>query len=422
MCRSSPSRRLDHGALPQRDPVAAADLVAGRPVGAGELRVEGALEPGERLVGAHEADEVGRDVVGRVVADRVAPRVEALEAELLGVLDDLGGDGRRHPAGEVLEPAALLAQPRQDGEVVDVEPAGEELGDLRRLVGGQHRVADDHQPLDRAGERLAVAVEDVAAPGGQRHLTGARRGRHLGVRLGVDALQLHEPRAEHRQHHRDQHEARAAAGTAGSRAASRGVARVGWRVRTAVLPLSPGLGWRGGPRCPRPSERGRARALADDLVDDRRGVEDRRLRRQPGLEPEVVGRGGRGRLAEHRAVLEHEVRRGAARHHAHRLRLLGDPLGVAEHVELHLERLLAGRERAGLLLERGGRERRLLHRGVEEEQPDHAAEQHQADQRHERHPGRPGTATRAPPAAGPSRPRPRRSAAPGCAAGRPDCS
>ena len=32
----------------------------------------------------------------------------------------------------------------------------------------------------------------------------------------------------------------------------------------------------------------------------------------------------------------------------------------------------------GLLLERGGRERRLLHRGVEQQQPDDAAEQHQA--------------------------------------------
>ena len=70
--RSLPSTGVGHGVLAERDPVAAADLVAGRAVGAGELLVEGALEAGQRLVGADEADQVGRDVAGRVVAQRVA--------------------------------------------------------------------------------------------------------------------------------------------------------------------------------------------------------------------------------------------------------------------------------------------------------------------------------------------------------------
>ena len=63
-------------------------------------------------------------------------------------------------------------------------------------------------------------------------------------------------------------------------------------------------------------------------------------------------------------------------------------LGVAQLLQLVVEGLLAGGEVVGLGLQRGGRERRLLHLGVEAEQPDDAAEQHQADQGHERHPGR----------------------------------
>ena len=63
---------------------------------------------------------------------------------------------------------------------------------------------------------------------------------------------------------------------------------------------------------------------------------------------------------------------------------LATALGVAELVELHLQGLLAGREGVGLALQRRRRERRLLHRGVEEQQPHDAADQHQADQGHER--------------------------------------
>ena len=123
-------------------------------------------KPAERLVGADEADQVGGDVAGRVVADRVAlggrgPCSRRSSASA----SDLVGQRGRHPAGDVLEPAALLAQRGEGREVVDVEPVGEELRELRRLVGGQLRVGDDHQPVDRVGQRLAVAVEDVAALG-----------------------------------------------------------------------------------------------------------------------------------------------------------------------------------------------------------------------------------------------------------------
>ena len=74
----------------QRDPVAAADLVAGRAVLAGEVPVEDLLQAAERLVGAHEPDQVGGHVVGRVGADRVAPGGQALDAAGLGL-----GDARR---------------------------------------------------------------------------------------------------------------------------------------------------------------------------------------------------------------------------------------------------------------------------------------------------------------------------------------
>ena len=63
-------RRLD-GRVAERDPVAVADRVALRAVGAGQLLVEVALEAGERLVGADEAHQVGAHVAGRIVADRV---------------------------------------------------------------------------------------------------------------------------------------------------------------------------------------------------------------------------------------------------------------------------------------------------------------------------------------------------------------
>ena len=113
-----------------------------------------------------------------------------------------------HVPGEVLEPAALLAQPLEQVEVVDVELLGEEPGDLGRLVLGHLRVADDHQAVDGRRQRLAVAVEDVAALGGQHHVDRALGGRHRGVRAGVEPLELDEPGAEEREHHRDQHEPR----------------------------------------------------------------------------------------------------------------------------------------------------------------------------------------------------------------------
>jgi len=130
-----------------------------------------------------------------------------VEAGLLGLGDDVAGHRRGDPAGDVLEPAALLTEPRQDREVVDLEPGGEELRELGRLVGRHQRVGHDHDAVDRGGERLTVAVQDVAALGGQVDLHHALGGRHLGVRVGVEPLKLEQPGAEDGQHHRDDDEA-----------------------------------------------------------------------------------------------------------------------------------------------------------------------------------------------------------------------
>ena len=99
-----------------------------------------------------------------------------------------------------------LAQALEQREVVDVELLAEEPGDLGRLVLGQLRVTDHHQPVDGGRERLAVAVEDVAALGRQYDVDRALGGRHRGVGAGVEALQLHQPGPEQREHHGDQHE------------------------------------------------------------------------------------------------------------------------------------------------------------------------------------------------------------------------
>ena len=94
VCRSWPSTAGLIGVVAERDPVAGADLVASRsrrcPT-SGLSKV--ALEAAERLVGAQEADQVGGDVVGRVVAHRVAAGGEPFEAAVLGL-----ARARRWPA------------------------------------------------------------------------------------------------------------------------------------------------------------------------------------------------------------------------------------------------------------------------------------------------------------------------------------
>ena len=151
----------------ERDPVAAADLVAGFAVLAREVLVEDLLQPAERLVGAHEPDQVRRHVVRRVVAHRVTLGPQALDPAGVGLGDHVVGERGGDPPGDVLEPAALVAEPVEGVDVVDGEPLREEPGDRRGAVRGLRRVRHHHQPVHRVRERLAVAVEDVAALGGE---------------------------------------------------------------------------------------------------------------------------------------------------------------------------------------------------------------------------------------------------------------
>ena len=156
--------------------------------------------------------------------------------------------------------------------------------------------------------------------------------------------------------------------------------------RSASVPASPAASARAVAPCGGP---GREHLLDDGLRRQHGGLGGRTWKQS-----EAVGGHSRCRLAEHLAGGQLEVGRLVGGHHAHALGLLGDPLGVAEHVELHLQGLLAGREGLRLLLQRGRRERRLLHGGVEEQQPDDAAQHQHRHEDHERHLRGPGPAAR----------------------------
>ena len=203
-----PALRRHRVVVAERDAVAAAGLVGGGAVLAGQHRVEHQLRALAGVaVGVHEADQVRRDVVGGVGPDGVAAGVDTRVAARLDRLDDLGGLGRRDPAGDVLELRVRLAQPGEQVEVVDVETTGDDRGDLAGVLHRQRRVGDDHQAVDGLGERHPVAVLDGAPVGREGHRDHAL-GAGLGdVRLRVDALQLEQPRGEDGHDHRDQDEA-----------------------------------------------------------------------------------------------------------------------------------------------------------------------------------------------------------------------
>ena len=291
--------RLDGRVVAERDAVAAAHLVRRGAVGAGELAVERALEAGQRLVLADEADQVRRDVAGRVVAHRVATGVEALVALGLEVAEHPVGDGRGHPPGDVLEPAAAAgAQPVERLEVVDVELVRED----RAIAGASSRVicgsATIIMPSTEVGQLDAVAVGDRAALGGQHDLHGAlarppSRRTPWGRCPGAGPAGRRRPRD-----HRDDHEAEAEPEHrvgAGARASCRALG-VGARAQRVLRSPVSGLV---DPFLPRRSVSRRevrsvSRAfvrsarvplrLAGRLDDDRLGVERGRLlhRRRAG--------------------------------------------------------------------------------------------------------------------------------------------
>ena len=83
-------------------------------------------------------------------------------------------------------------------EVVDVQRVAPgtcaSSGALARVIDGS---ATTIAAVDRVGQRLAVAVEDVAAHRGQLDGDGAALGgRQRRVVVGAHALQLDQPRAE----------------------------------------------------------------------------------------------------------------------------------------------------------------------------------------------------------------------------------
>ncbi len=235
--------------------------------------------------------------------------------------------------------------------------------------------------------------------GGQLDGDGAALGRRQGgVLLRAHALELHQPGAEERQHHGDEHEAGAepqlgrsthgAAATPGGARRGGGCAgpaygRTGrdrggswWPSLCFLLEVSGcRSGWRAWPRGGRRcfvvlveavrwwcvaggwttvtwaggfSSAGLAGGGASSRSGSRRVAGVGLPRTRPVLQVEHGGAGGQ--------------------HHPHPLGLERDHLRVAQLVELHLQGLLTGEQGVGLVLQRGRGERRLLHRGVEEEQ------------------------------------------------------
>ena len=296
-------------------------------------------------------------------------------------------------------------------EVVDVRAVGQEPRQLaapwRRVSSGS---ATTIRPSTESASGRPLRSRISAAVGRQLHGDGAAGGRRQGrVLLGAHALELHQPGAEERQHHGDEHEAGAQPELRAPRAARRRrrESAPGRRVRGAgvrpdrprprglvvAIALLPARGqwlpeW--GCACPCRSLPGagerrcscvvRGRRLDDGHV--RRRVELGRLGGRGCLEPQGVQPRRRGRRTEHAAAAQVEHGGAGREHHPHPLRLERDGLRVAELVELHLEALLTGHEGVGLVLQGGRGERRLLHRGVEQEQSDDAAHRDHRD--HER--------------------------------------
>src|SRR4029079_10530141 len=113
-----------------------------------------------------EADQVGGDVAGRVLAQRVGLGVDAAERDLaqvgvgdraphrvLDLLDHLGGERGGHPAVEVREAAPRLGELGAYVEVVGAELVGGDPGDQAAVLRGDLRVGDQHQAVDRLGQR-----------------------------------------------------------------------------------------------------------------------------------------------------------------------------------------------------------------------------------------------------------------------------
>ncbi len=233
--------RLALGVDAARQPSpAGAELVGRRPVAAGQHVVEGVLQPAEALpVGPDEADDVrgraaaGVDPLARLLAEDAG---DALDRRVGKVeVADLPPGLRRHLLRDVRE-ACLAGEPLLQDRRLDPEHGREQrrgrgrvglLRDLGLVGGDVHRV-------DRRREGDAVAVGDGPADGGQGDRAQAGLLGLRGVRRRVEALQLHQPRAEQREHDGEHHQGGAQPAWAVAEAQHRG--RAGRRAATRRLP------------------------------------------------------------------------------------------------------------------------------------------------------------------------------------------
>ena len=110
-------------------------------------------------------------------------------------------------AREVLEPAVLLAQPLEHGEVVDVELLAEEPGDLRRLSSVIFGSPTTMSPSIEAASGWPLRSRMSPRWAGSTTSTVPSAAAIAAYDSGVEPLQLHQPGPEQREHHRDHHEA-----------------------------------------------------------------------------------------------------------------------------------------------------------------------------------------------------------------------
>ena len=189
-------RRLGQRVRARRDhPTAGSALEGLRPRSPRELLLVGVLDPAEAAaVAAHEADDVRSEVACRIDATRRRLAEDPGQPQLLDAVPRLRGQA----LGKVDE-APVTGQALGQDRGIGPED-GAELGRDRCRIGDERLVGGEVARLHRHGERVAAAVEDRAALGGQLQRAQPLVERRGGQGLASHGLQLDEAPGEDGQH------------------------------------------------------------------------------------------------------------------------------------------------------------------------------------------------------------------------------
>ncbi len=155
----------------------------------------------------HEPRDVSRDRA--VGVDAVAHRFRLHAADVLCVNE------RPRFRGDVLgdiDPRGVAHELRREFRLVDTKDGREDLGCVERPrrrggaplctlpLGERLLVHADVVAVNRGSEHHAVAIDDVGSRRADLFGHEPLRERRLGQRLGIDALDHHEPRGKHYEH------------------------------------------------------------------------------------------------------------------------------------------------------------------------------------------------------------------------------